>query len=88
MMDGRLKQRVVYTIESLIDGSLVTAKGGVLGGGSGGGADRLTVVIRMKRPDAGLLFNMTTGCLGWCCGSERILTAPGGSPFVCERGTG
>ena len=65
--DGRPLEAadVVYTIESLIGGSLVTAKGGNFASVDRAEArDRLTVVVRMKRPDAGLLFNMSDGLFG------------------------
>jgi peptide/nickel transport system substrate-binding protein len=56
---------VAYTIQSLIDGSLVTAKGGNFATVDRVEArDRLTVVIHMKRPDAGLLFNVSDGLFG------------------------
>jgi peptide/nickel transport system substrate-binding protein len=56
---------VAYTIRSLIDGSLVTAKGGSFAAVDHAVArDRLTVVVKMKRPDAGLLFNMSDGLFG------------------------
>ena len=65
--DGRPLEAedVVYTIESLIDGSLVTAKGGSFAAVDRAVAkDRLTVMVRMRRPDAGLLFNMSDGLFG------------------------
>ena len=65
--DGRRLEAedVVYTIESLIDGSLVTAKSGNFSAVDHAEAkDHLTVVVRMKRPDAGLLFNMSDGLFG------------------------
>jgi peptide/nickel transport system substrate-binding protein len=65
--DGRpLEARdVVYTIESLIDGSLITAKGGSFANVERVEArDRLTVVVHMKRTDAGLLFNVSDGLFG------------------------
>src|SRR6266568_1046215 len=65
--DGRPLEAadVAYTIESLIDGSLVTAKGGNFAAVDRAEArDRLTVVVQMKRPDAGLLFNMSDGLFG------------------------
>src|ERR1700692_2845374 len=65
--DGRALEAadVAYTITSLIDGSLVTAKGGNFAAVDEAEArDRLTVVVRMKRPDAGLLFNMSGGVFG------------------------
>jgi peptide/nickel transport system substrate-binding protein len=65
--DGRVltAEDVAYTIESLIDGSLVTAKGGSFASVMKAEAkDRLTVVVHMKRPDAGLLFNLSDGLFG------------------------
>jgi peptide/nickel transport system substrate-binding protein len=65
--DGRPLEAkdVAYTIESLIDGSLVTAKGGSFAAVDRAEArDRLTVVVHMKRPDAGLLFNLSDGLFG------------------------
>jgi peptide/nickel transport system substrate-binding protein len=56
---------VAYTIQSLIDGSLVTAKGGSFASVLRAEVkDRLTVVVLMKRPDAGLLFNVSDGLFG------------------------
>lgn len=56
---------VAYTIESLVNGSLVTAKGGNFAAVAKAEAkDRLTVVVHMKRPDAGLLFNVSDGLFG------------------------
>jgi peptide/nickel transport system substrate-binding protein len=65
--DGRALEAadVAYTIESLIDGSLITAKGGNFAAVDRAEArDRLTVIVRMKRPDAGLLFNVSDGLFG------------------------
>ncbi|MBB5338405.1 ABC transporter substrate-binding protein [Tunturiibacter gelidoferens] len=65
--DGRPLEAedVAYTIRSLIDGSLVTAKGGGFGAVDNVEAkDRLTVVVHLKRPDAGLLFNVSDGLFG------------------------
>lgn len=56
---------VAWTIRSMIDGTLVTAKGGAFAAVERVEMpDRLTVVVRMKRPDAGLLFNMSDGLFG------------------------
>ncbi|SNS99854.1 peptide/nickel transport system substrate-binding protein [Granulicella rosea] len=56
---------VVWTIESLIDGSLITSKGGAFSAvASVEARDPLTVVIHMKRPDASLLFNLSDGLFG------------------------
>jgi peptide/nickel transport system substrate-binding protein len=78
-------QDVVYTIESLIDGSLVTAKGGNFAGVDRAVAlDRLTVVVHMKRPDAGLLFNMSDGLFGVVprgSGKDFGLHPVGSGPF-------
>jgi peptide/nickel transport system substrate-binding protein len=65
--DGRPLEAedVAYTIRSLIDGSLITAKGGSFTAVDRVEVrDRLTVAVRMKRPDAGLLFNMSDGLFG------------------------
>jgi peptide/nickel transport system substrate-binding protein len=74
--DGRPLEAtdVVWTIESLIDpqvtarlpgGSLISAKGGNLASIDHAEArDRLTVVLHMKHPDAGLLFNLSDGLFG------------------------
>ena len=56
---------VAYTINSLIDGTLVTGKSGNFASVQKAEArDRLTVVVHMKRPDEGLLFNMSDGLFG------------------------
>jgi peptide/nickel transport system substrate-binding protein len=69
--DGRPLEAadVVWTIESLIDpkltaklpgGTLVSAKAGAFASVDHVEArDRLTVVVHMKRPDAGLVFNLS-----------------------------
>jgi peptide/nickel transport system substrate-binding protein len=85
--DGRPLEAedVAYTIESLIDGSLVTAKGGSFAAVDRAEArDRLTVVVRMKRPDAGLLFNMSDGLFGVVprgSGKDFGLHPVGSGPF-------
>jgi peptide/nickel transport system substrate-binding protein len=85
--DGRPlgAEDVAYTIRSMIDGTLITAKGGsfasvekieVL--------DRLTLRVRLKRPDAGLLFNMSDGLFGVVpvgAGREFGLHPIGSGPF-------
>jgi peptide/nickel transport system substrate-binding protein len=59
---------VVWTIESLIDpgyGGLITSKSGAFASVLRAEArDRLTVVVHLKHPDAGLLFNMSDGLFG------------------------
>jgi peptide/nickel transport system substrate-binding protein len=65
--DGRPlgAEDVAWTINSLIDGSLVTAKGGNFAAVDHASArDRLTVVVAMKRPDESLLFNLSDGLFG------------------------
>ena len=68
--DGRPLEAadVVWTIRSLMDpkvAGLITAKGGAFAAVDRAEArDRLTVVMQMKRPDAGLLFNMSDGLFG------------------------
>ena len=86
MMAGRLRQRTLFIrFESLIDGSLVTAKGGSFAAVDRAEAkDRLTVVVRMKRPDAGLLFNMSDGLFGVVprgSGKDFGLHPVGSGPF-------
>src|SRR5216683_3264043 len=85
--DGRplTAEDVAYTIESLIDGSLVTAKSGNFASVARAEAkDRLTVVVHMKRPDAGLLFNVSDGLFGVVpkgAGKEFGMHPVGTGPF-------
>src|SRR5437879_4607563 len=85
--DGRRLEAadVAYTIESLIDGSLVTAKGGSFAAVERAEVrDRLTIVVRMKRPDSGLLFNMSDGLFGVVprgSGKDFGLHPVGSGPF-------
>jgi peptide/nickel transport system substrate-binding protein len=76
---------VAYTIDSLVDGSLVTAKSGNFAAVDKAEArDRLTVVVKMKRPDAGLLFNMSDGLFGVVprgSGKDFGLHPVGSGPF-------
>ena len=68
--DGRPLEAedVAWTIESLIEpklAGLISAKSGAFAAVERAEArDRLTVVVRMKRPDAGLLFNLSDGQFG------------------------
>lgn len=65
--DGRplTAEDVAWTIQSLVDGSIVTPKGGSFASVARVEAkDRLTLVVHLKRPDAGLLFNMSDGLFG------------------------
>jgi len=76
---------VVWTIHSLIDGSLITSKSGNFAAVADVEAkDRLTVVVHLKRPDAGLLFNMSDGLFGVVpkgAGKEFGLAPVGSGPF-------
>ena len=65
--DGRPLEAedVAWTIRSMIDGTLITAKGGAFASVDRIEVrDRLTFVVRLKHPDAGLLFNMSDGLFG------------------------
>jgi peptide/nickel transport system substrate-binding protein len=56
---------VAWTIDSMLDGSLTTSKAGAFAKVAKAEArDRLTVVVRMKEPDASLLFNLSEGLFG------------------------
>src|ERR1700742_1041883 len=65
--DGKLltADDVVWSIKSMIDGTLVTAKGGNLADiTSVETSGPLTVRVRAKQPDASLLFNLSDGLFG------------------------
>ncbi len=65
--DGRALEAadVAWTINSLIDGTLTTAKSGAFGSVRRAYAkDALTAVIELKKPDATLLFNLSDGRFG------------------------
>ena len=88
--DGRSLEAedVVWTIESLIEpklAGLISAKSGAFAAVERAEArDRLTVVVRMKRPDAGLLFNMSDGLFGVVprgAGGDFGLHPVGSGPF-------
>src|ERR1017187_459624 len=88
--DGRPLEAadVVWTIESLIDpkvAGLITSKSGAFGAVYRAEArDRLTVEVHMKRPDAGLLFNMSDGLFGVVprgAGSDFGLHPVGSGPY-------
>jgi peptide/nickel transport system substrate-binding protein len=56
---------VAWTINSMLDGSLITSKAGGFAKVSHVQAlDPLTVVVHMKQPDASLLFNLSDGLFG------------------------
>jgi len=94
--DGRPLEAadVVWTIESLIDpkltadlpgGSLISSKSGSFEAVDRAETrDRLTVVVHMKRPNAGLLFNMSDGLFGVVprgSGSDFGLHPVGSGPY-------
>jgi peptide/nickel transport system substrate-binding protein len=81
---------VAWTIESLIDpklpgGPLMSAKAGNFAAVERVEAkDRLTVVVHLKRPDPGLLFNLSDGLFGVVpkgAGREFGLHPVGSGPF-------
>ena len=88
--DGRPLEAadVVWTIESLIDprlAGLISSKSGAFAAVDRAEArERLTVVVHMKRPDAGLLFNMSDGLFGVVpqgAGKDFGLHPVGSGPF-------
>jgi len=87
--DGRPLEAadVVWTIETLIDPKLglITPKSGSFAAVDRAEArDRLTVVVHMKRPDAGLVFNMSDGLFGVVprgAGSDFGLHPVGSGPY-------
>jgi peptide/nickel transport system substrate-binding protein len=88
--DGRPLEAadVVWTIESLIEpklAGLISAKSGSFATVERAESrDRLTVVVHMKRPDAGLLFNMSDGLFGVVprgAGSDFGLHPVGSGPY-------
>ncbi len=85
--DGRPlgAEDVAWTIRSMIDGTLITAKGGAFATvDKVEVVDRLTVRVRLKRPDAGLLFNMSDGLFGVVpvgAGRDFGLHPVGSGPF-------
>jgi peptide/nickel transport system substrate-binding protein len=85
--DGRTlnAEDVAWTIRSMIDGTLITAKGGAFATVDKVEViDRLTVRVRLKRPDAGLLFNMSDGLFGVVpkgAGRDFGLHPVGSGPF-------
>ncbi len=85
--DGRPLEAedVAWTVRSMVDGTLITSKGGAFGAVERVETpDRLTVVMRLKRPDAGLLFNMSDGLFGVVprgSGRDFGLRPVGSGPF-------
>ena len=76
---------VAWTINSMVDGSLLTSKSGAFAKVAGAEArDRLTVVVRMKQADASLLFNLSDGLFGVVpkgAGKDFGRTPVGSGPF-------
>ena len=85
--DGRPLEAedVVWTIRSLLDGTLISSKSGNFAAVDRVEArDRLTVEVHLKRPDAGLLFNMSDGLFGVVprgAGRDFGLNPVGSGPF-------
>ena len=85
--DGRPLEAedVAWTIRSMVDGTLITAKGGAFAAVDRVEVrDRLTVVVKLKRPAAGLLFNMSDGLFGVVprgAGRDFGLHPVGSGPF-------
>ena len=56
---------VAWTIQSMMDGTVITSKGGAFAQiAQIETPDRLTVTLHLRRPDAGILFNMSDGLFG------------------------
>jgi peptide/nickel transport system substrate-binding protein len=85
--DGRPleAQDVAWTIRSMIDGTLITAKSGAFASvDKVETPDRLTVVVHLKYPDEGLLFNMSDSLFGVVprgAGRDFGLYPVGSGPF-------
>jgi peptide/nickel transport system substrate-binding protein len=85
--DGRPLEAedVAWTIRSMIDGTLITAKTGAFASVDRVEVpDRLSLKVRLKRPDAGLLFNMSDGLFGVVprgAGRDFGLHPVGSGPF-------
>ena len=65
--DGRPLEAadVAWTIQSMMDGTVITSKGGAFQQVAQiETPDRRTVTLHLKRPDAGILFNMSDGLFG------------------------
>jgi len=76
---------VAWSIQSMIDGTLITAKGGNLADiASVQTSGPLTVTVRTKEPDASLLFNLSDGLFGVVekgAGRDEGLHPIGTGPF-------
>ena len=76
---------VAWSIESMMNGALITAKGGAFAGvASVTVRDPLTVEVRTSHPDASLLFNLSDGLFGVVekgAGRDEGLHPVGTGPF-------
>jgi peptide/nickel transport system substrate-binding protein len=76
---------VAWSIRSMIDGTLITAKGGAFGDVSGMEVrDPQTLVLHTRRPNASLLFNLSDGLFGVVergAGRDEGLHPVGTGPF-------
>ena len=85
--DGKLLRAddVAWSIQSMTDGTLITAKGGAFADvASVTVRDPLTVVVTTKHADASLLFNLSDGLFGVVekgTGSDEGLHPVGTGPF-------
>lgn len=79
---------VAWSIRSMIDGTLITAKGGALAAVTSVTATGpLTVTVRTKEPYASLLFNLSDGLFGVAekgAGRDEGLHPVGTGPFKFE----
>lgn len=76
---------VAWSMRSMIDGTLITAKGGSLAAVDNIEVrDPLTIVVHMKHPDNSLLFNLSDGLFGVVergAGKDEGLHPVGTGPF-------
>jgi peptide/nickel transport system substrate-binding protein len=85
--DGRAMgaEDVAWSIRSMIDGTLISAKGGSFASVEGVETpDARTVVVRTRRPDDSLLFNLSDGLFGVVergAGRDEGLRPVGTGPF-------
>lgn len=86
--DGKMltAEDVAWSIKSMIDGTLITAKGGAALADvtSVGPSGPLTVVVKTKQPDASLLFDLSDGLFGVVekgAGRDEGLHPIGTGPF-------
>ena len=93
--DGRPVEAedVAWTLRSMLDGTVLTSKGGAFTTiASVDAMDRGTLRVRMKRPDASLLYNLSDGDFRRCPAGQRAgfrADAGGvGRVQVCKRGCG